>query len=232
MRIRGTVLVGLTAMLVFSMASVALGTVTPTLTATKTKVTYPQAAALLASTYETSTVMRQLAGASEWTTFAVVASGETTVPVVKPASSALYKLITDGGISSEQATISVAAKLSKPGVRSHGRRWHKMWVTGWVSPLHSGGSVQLAAYRWEKTGSTTVITKRNGKIVKKTVVSKYGWVKKSSTNVALKRLNSQKSKWAYKWTPRLRGTWKFVVSHEDTAHVYSAASARTFIRRW
>lgn len=227
MRIRGTVLVGLTALVVLSVASTALGIPAPTLTASKAKVTYPQAANLLASTYETSTVMRQLAGASEWTTFAVVPSGETTVPVVKPASTAVYRLITEGGDSSEQTTISVAAKLSKPGVRSHGHRAHREWIRGWVAPLHVGGDVQLTFYRWEKTGSVTV-AKRGGQ---KTAKSKYGWVQQRTTNVALKRLNSQKSKWAYRWTPRERGTWKIVVSHEDVAHVYSAASARTVIKR-
>lgn len=234
MRIRGMVLAALTATLVLAMASVAVaGTVAPTITASKTAVRYPQAALLTVSAPTTpSAIVRRLAGASEWTT--LVAGIETTLAAVSvhPTSTAAYAAVCDGA-TSDPVTITVAAQLSKPQINGRGYRGRKMWIKGWLAPRHfSGGDVQLTFYRWEKAGTTTVTTKRNGKVVRTRKVAKYAWVQQGAAkDVTLVRQNWLKSKWSYRWTAAARGTWKIVVSHEDVAHAYSSASARTVIKR-
>lgn len=234
MRIRGMVLAALTATLVLAMGSVALAdVVAPTLSASKTALKYPHSALLTVSAPTTpSAILRRLAGASEWTT--LVAGIETTQATVsvRPVGTAAYAAVCEG-VTSDPVTITVAAQLSKPQINARGHKGRKMWIKGWLAPRHfSGGDVQLTFYRWEKAGTTTVTTKRNGKVVKTKRVAKYGWVQQGAAkDVTLVRQNWLKSKWSYRWTAAARGTWKIVVSHEDVAHAYSSASARTVIKR-
>jgi hypothetical protein len=226
MRSRKIAFLALVVALVLGVASMAFGVeTTPTLTASKTALVYPHSALFTSTVATPSLMFRRLAGASEWTTFAPVTSGVTTRSV-KPMATAAYKLVSDG-IESNTVTITVAAHLSKPQISKHGHKWHKMTIKGWVAPMHRSGNVQLTFYRWEPV-TTTVVTS-HGKAKK---LMKFQWVKQGdSVDVALHRQNSQKSKWSYRWMPTARGTWKVVVSHEDVLHVYSQASAKTFVKR-
>jgi hypothetical protein len=223
MRSRKIAFLALVVALVLGVASMAFGVeTTPTLTASKTALVYPHSALFTSTVATPSLMFRRLAGASEWTTFAPVASGVTTRSV-KPTATAAYMIVSDG-IESNTVTITVAAQLSKPQINKRGRKWHKMTIKGWVAPMHRTGNVQLTFYRWEPV-TTTVVTS-HGKAKK----TKFQWVKQGdSVDVSLSRLNSQRSKWSYKWTPTAKGTWKVVVSHEDVLHVYSQASAKTVI---
>ena len=227
MRTKNAVLLTLVLALVLGMAVVASGATIPALRASPTAVAYPHSARLMSTVTTPSVVVRRLAGASEWTTFAVVVSGDATTTVKKPTSSAAYKVISDG-VESDPGTITVAAQLSKPQVNSRGNKGHKLTIKGWVAPAHAGGTVQLTFFRWDKVGSTVVTTGKG----KSRTIAKYQWVQHDGrVDVSLARQNSQRSKWSYKWTPSAKGTWKIVVSHEDVAHVYSSASARTVINR-
>lgn len=212
--------------LVLAIGAVAVGDTVPTLTASKTALVYPHSAYLVASVSTPSVILQRLAGASDWTTFTGIPSGDTTVGVYSPKSTIAYKVVSDG-VESDAVTITVAAQLVRPQVNSHGHRGHKMTVKGWIRPLHVSGTVQLSFYRWERTGTTTVT---RGK--KTRTVAKYGWVKHGdSVDVAVARQNADKSKWSYKWKPSATGRWMIIVSHEDVAHVRSAVSARVMIRR-
>lgn len=217
MRSRGVFLVGLAVACAVALgATTALGRLSVVLTASPAAVTYPQSATLSMSSCPTGAVISRMAGASEWTTYTNVSASDTTtvVPVGKPAGTTAYAFFADGYMS-DPVTITVAAQMSKPSARSHGHRGHRAWIRGWVSPMHAHGHVQLAFYRWRKTTAT-----------------KYGWVKTGGLRVvALRRLNSQKSLWEYRWKPGYSGTWKITVSHEDVAHVRSTASSKIVVRR-
>jgi hypothetical protein len=233
MRIRGIVLAALTTALILAMGSVAVaGTATPTISASKTALQYPHSALLTVSAPTTpSAIVRRLAGESEWTTLVAVETTLATVSV-HPTSTATYAAVCEG-VTSDPVTITVAAQLSKPQINARGHKGHRMWIKGWVAPRHfGGGDVQLRFYRWEKDGTATVTTKRNGKVVRTRKVATHGWVQQGGAiDVPLVRQNYVKSKWSYRWTAAARGTWKIVVSHEDVAHAYSSASARSVIKR-
>ncbi len=227
MRRRSTwILAGVVA-LTFAVVATAVAVTQPSLTARPTAVTYPHSAKLISSVETTSVVMRLLAGASEWTTFAVVPAGESTRVVNRPKSSATYKLVSDS-IESTPVTITVRAQLTKPQVigRGHKKGLHK--VNGAVAPLHAtGGQVQLSFFLWKKLVTTATARGGNGH-----QITRYEWVQSGDTaDVPLTRRNSQWSKWTYRWRPSAIGTWKVVVSHEDTAHVAASASTKVRIRR-
>jgi hypothetical protein len=234
MRIRGMVLAALTATLVLAVGSVAVaGTATPTISASKTALQYPHSALLTVSAPTTpSAIVRRLAGASEWTTLPVGIETTQATVSVHPTSTAAYAAVCEG-VTSDPVTITVAAQLSKPQINARGHKGRKMWIKGWLAPRHfGGGDVQLKFYRWEKDGTATVTTKRNGKVVRTRKVATHGWVQQGGAiDVPLVRQNWVKSKWSYRWTAAARGTWKIVVSHEDVAHAYSSASARSVIKR-
>lgn len=229
MRTRSSVLLGLVFVLVLGMAAMAVGGPMPALRASRTAVTYPHSTRLMSSVATPSVIMRQLAGSSDWATYALVPSGVATTSVNRPTSTAMYEVVSDGA-ASDPVTISVAAQLSKPQVNDRGSRGQKLTVKGWVAPLHVAGNVQLTFFRWEKVSTTVVTFKGKGKVHSKTI-AKFAWVQHGDpVDVSLTRQNSQKSKWSYKWSPSATGTWKVVVSHQDVAHVYSAASAKAVIR--
>ena len=195
------------------------------LTASRTAVTYPHSAKLYSNVAAPSVIMRRLAGSSTWATFVNVPSGNSTI-TVKPTSTAAYEVVT-GGIESAPVTMTVAAQLSKPQVKAHGHRHHKLTIKGWVKPVHASGNVQLTFFRWEKVG-TKVVTK--GKKTHTVAINQ--WVQHGDpVDVSLKtHKKANKSDWSYKWTPSATGKWKIVVSHEDVAHVHCSASARTTIK--
>jgi len=223
---RNVALLALTIALVLGVAAIAHGATPPTLTAKKTQVTFPHSTLLLSNADTASVIMRRLAGASDWTTFALVGSGDATTAVVRPRSTAAYELVSDG-VTSDPVTISVAAQLSKPNFQGPHRKGRKLWINGWISPAHKAGDVQLTFYHWEKVGTVTVTLKNH----KTKTVGNWAWVQVGdAVTTALYPHNSQRSWWAYKFVPTKRGTWKVVVSHEDTAHVYSQASAKVFIK--
>jgi hypothetical protein len=231
---RTAVFLALGVVLVLGMGAVATGVAitTPTLTASPMALTYPHSARLTVSSDTTpSVIMMRLAGASEWTTLGATIETTRAIRYVKPSSTAAYEVVSDG-VTSDPVTITVRAQLSKPQVNGHGRRHHRLTIKGWVAPLHSAdATVGLTFFRWEKV-STTVVTVKHGHTTKTKKITKYKWVQHGDqVSVPLARQNSQKSKWSYKWSPSMKGTWKVVVSHQDVAHAYSAASARTVIRR-
>ena len=227
MRKRTAVFLALVVVLVLGIAAMASGiAATPALTASRTAVVYPHSMSLVSNVSTPSVIQRRLAGSDAWVDFIAVPSGNTT-RTIKPTSTAAYKVVSDG-VDSDTVTVTVAAQLSKPQVNKHGHKGHKLTIKGWVAPMHRSGDVQLKFFRWEKVG-TVLVTKRHGK---SKTIAKYEWVQHGDTvNASLFRQNSQRSKWSYKWTPSAKGTWKIVVSHEDVAHVYSSASAKTVIKR-
>jgi hypothetical protein len=230
MRIRSTAFAALVAVLVLGMTSVAFaGTATPTISASKTALTYPHSALLAVTAPTTPTaIVRRLADESEWTT--LVAGVEATVATyaLRPTGTAAYAAVCNG-VSSDPVTITVAAQLSKPQVNNHGHKGRRLSIKGWVAPMHVGGTVQLTFSRWEKVGTKVVDVGRKGKT---RTVAKFGWAEVGDpVTVSMTRMNSTKSRWSYRWTPPAKGSWKVVVSHEDAAHVRSSAGARTVIKR-
>jgi hypothetical protein len=227
---RRTAFMVLVVALVLVTGAVAAGTTIPTLTASRTAVTYPHSAILTVGSDTTpSVIMRRLAGESEWTTFGPTVEATLATVWVRPKSTAAYEVVSDG-VSSDPVTITVAAQLSKPQVNRRGHKGRNLTIKGWVAPLHAGGNVQLTFYRLEKVGVVVTTAKHNG-TTKTRIVRKNRWVQHGdAVDVSLSRLNSQKSKWSYKWSPSARGTWKIVVSHEDVGHVHSSASMKAVIK--
>ena len=230
MRKRNVAFVALIAALVLGVATMAIGVPMPVLSAGKTALVYPHSTYLVSTVTTPSVVMRRLAGSDEWTAFDAVSSTEPTTPLIRPKSTAGYKVVSDG-IESDTVTVTVAAQLSKPQVNKHGHKWHKLMIKGWVSPKHSAdATVGLTFYRWEKVAAPTIASKGKSK---GKGAGHWQWVQHGDpVSVLLAGVkNKNQSKWSYKWVPAMKGTWKVVVSHEDVAHAFSSASKRTVIKR-
>jgi hypothetical protein len=204
--------------LVLGLAALAVADPGPALSAKRTALSYPDSTRLISVVTTPSVIMKRLAGSSEWTTFAAVPSGDATTVVSVPTSTAGYEVVSDG-VPSTPVTITVAALLTQPRIKAKGLKGVALRISGDVAPRIDGGTVNLRFSRWQRV-STTI------------VVIKYGWVLRERVlGVALKRLDSQWSKWSYKWTPHTAGTWRVVVAHQDTGHAYSSsAGARVIVK--
>jgi hypothetical protein len=234
MQKRSLIVVVVATLVVAALAAFAIAEPAPaTLTATKTLVTYPQSSTLISQVTTAGYIMQRVAGASDWTTFAAVGEGETSISV-KPKYTTAYQVVAGvaSDVQSEVVTIGVKAKLTKPqiGKRNVGHKGHGIVVKGNVQPLFAG-TVDLTFYRWEKVTTYVPTLAANGKAGSKKV-TKNQWVQHGdSVSVTLKRQNSQMSKWSYKWTPSAKGTWKVVVSQSDVAHELSSTYRKAIIKR-
>jgi hypothetical protein len=127
-----------------------------------------------------------------------------------------------GDVVSAPATVTVAAKLSKPVLPASIHRRRAVTVKGTMSPREIDGTVTVSFYHIE-----TVLKKNaKGKVRKSTE-----WVLHSSVDVALTSKNSQTSTWSLRWKPTELGYWKIVVAHEDAAYARSSMSTLTRVRR-
>lgn len=226
MRTKKTVLAALMVIVAMTIAAVAIAEPTaPTLTATKAVVTYPHASKLVRSDATTEgIILRRLAGASDFTTFAVLPSGVAT-KVIEPKSTAAYELV-QGGLTSDPVTIGVKAQLAKPNITARARKNHGLTVKGWIKPANdTSGTVELTFFRRVKTTTFSTKTVGKGKVVKKKVTT-LTWVQVGdAVTVNLKNAHS-KGNWSYKWVPSARGQWKVVVSHEDVLHVFNSVASK------
>ena len=224
-RARSALVVVLAIVMVLALGALAAADPVPVLTASRTALSYPDSTRLMSSVTTQSVIIRRLAGSSVWTTFATVPSGDATTVVSVPTSTAGYEVVSDG-VPSTPVTITVAALLTSPQLKAKGRKGVPLTIRGDVAPRIDGGHVRLRFLRWQRV-STTIVKRGH----KTTITIKYGWVlRREVTGLSLSRLDSQWSKWSYKWTPGVAGTWKVVVSHQDVAHTHSSASARTIIK--
>lgn len=231
MRTKRTLGAALLVIIAMAIAAVAIAQpVTPTLTATKTLVTYPHSSALVRSDATTDgVILRQLAGSSDWTTFALVPSGVATTPVTSPKSTAAYELV-QGGLMSDPVTISVKAQIVAPQITGRARKNHGVKVKGWIKPnIDTSATVQLTFFH--RVPTTVVVTKTvgKGKVVTKKIKS-FKWVQVGDVVDVPLKLAKSKLIWSYKWTPSALGRWKIVVSHEDVAHVFNSASKQATIK--
>jgi hypothetical protein len=228
MRTRVRLGIAIAAVAVFAVAAIASAEGLLSLSASPLKVTYPHRSTLTVTfpttDPATATILAMPVGASEWTTTTLKATTATPTVSVKPKVTTAYKACLSDELMSEPVTVSVAAKLSRPQIGSNIRKNHTYRIKGTMQPGEKEASVTVTFYRME-TVSTTVVIHGVGHVRRSDK-----WVKHSSVEVGLTYRNSQTSSWTTKWTPREKGWWKVVVSHEDAAHVASSATTYKWVR--
>jgi hypothetical protein len=173
----------------------------------------------------TATILAMPAGASVWTTTTLQATTATpTVTVKKPKVTTTYQEWISDETSSNLVPVEVMARLTKPQINGHVHRGHSYTVKGTMQPQEAS-TVTVSYYRYE---TTTVVVKHGIGHLKRIAVDK--WVLHSSVEVALRKQNSQQSKWSAKWRPNASGSWLIMVTHEDTGHLKSSAKTFKWVR--
>lgn len=199
-----------------------------TLSAYPAAITYPHSAVLTigfpSSDPATATILKMPAGASEWTTMALLATTADNTVVVKPKVTTAYKAWIDG-VESLPVTVTVAAKLTKPELPGSIRKGRTVTVKGLLQPAGEiGAVVEIDIYKL-----VTVYTRIGKGHLKKSTE----WVLYTTQSVPLKAVKGSKitSRWSFRWAPRELGQYKIVVSHADLGHAYSQKVAFTRVRR-